>query len=110
MNLARQIRQISSFIYQEDYDKALKFLLDIVEKQQKQIDELTKEIRTSKYEQGKENIMQEHELVPIPTNYKNMKIMMEDDDTMYKYFGFKNRKQVKELSLDEFIQKVRYGK
>lgn len=42
------IRQINSFIYCKEYDKALKFLLDIVEKQQKQIDELTEETRNGK--------------------------------------------------------------
>lgn len=54
--------------------------------------------------------MKEHELVPIPTNYRNMKRLMEEDETMYKYFGFKSIKEVKKLSLEDFTEKVRYNK
>ena len=54
--------------------------------------------------------MDEHKLVPIPTNYRNLKLIMEDDATMYKYYGFKSKEEVEELSLEEFIEKVRYDK
>ena len=40
--------EIEYLTLNKEYDKALRFLLDIVEKQQKQIDELTKEVRNGK--------------------------------------------------------------
>ena len=54
--------------------------------------------------------MNKHKLEPIPTDYEAMKKHMEDDETMYKYFGFKSVEEVKKLSLEEFIQKVRYDR
>lgn len=54
--------------------------------------------------------MNKHKLVPIPTNYRNLKKAMEEDETMYKYYGFHSKKQVKELSLEEFTEKVRYDR
>jgi len=42
------IRQIRSFIYTQDYDKALTLLLDIIEKQNKEVQELKDKVITKK--------------------------------------------------------------